>query len=239
MSRGLAAENRLDLAGALKEYSAAHRLDPADPTPMRFLGELYRHHTGEWDKARAVFEQILAMRADPVARAVALHGLGKITIHEGQFKQGLALMEQSVAVFPLAIANRNLAVYWISEGDRAKGEQYTRAAYELDKGDAYNQVFAAVFLAGSGKRTEALAAADQHHELLAASYNLAAIYAQLGMRDKALAYLRRHFYEYERTDSVRAKEMMEARVDAVFDSLRRDPAFLELTSHADGRLMMR
>jgi hypothetical protein len=32
--------------------------------------------------------------------------------------------------------------------------------------------------------------------------------------------------------------MMEARVDAVFDSLRRDPAFVALTAGADGRLQM-
>jgi hypothetical protein len=32
--------------------------------------------------------------------------------------------------------------------------------------------------------------------------------------------------------------MMEARVDAVFDSLREDPAFLALTQGADGKLAM-
>jgi hypothetical protein len=32
--------------------------------------------------------------------------------------------------------------------------------------------------------------------------------------------------------------MMEARVDAVFDSLRKDSDFLALTRDADGRLMM-
>jgi hypothetical protein len=32
--------------------------------------------------------------------------------------------------------------------------------------------------------------------------------------------------------------MMEARVDAVFDSLRADPEFLALTSDADGKLQM-
>ena len=42
------------------------------------------------------FNTILAMHADPLSRAVALHGLGKITIHEGEFKKGFALMEQSV-----------------------------------------------------------------------------------------------------------------------------------------------
>ena len=80
--------------------------------------------------------------------------------------------------------------------------------------------------------------ASANRNLLPASYNLAAIYAQTGHRKQALALLQRHFYQYERYQAVRAKEMMEARVDAVFDSLRQDSAFLALTSGADGKLMM-
>src|ERR1051325_6521942 len=213
-------------------------MDPADPTPLRYLGEIYRHHTGEWDKARATFNMILNMPADSVARAVALHGLGKMTIHEGEFKKGLSLMEQSVAEFPLALAYRNLAVYWNSEGDFAKGNAYTQKALALDPKDPYNLVFAAVFMAAGGKREEALKIARKNVGLLPASYNLAAIYAQNGQRDKALAFLKRHFYQYERYQAVRAKEMMEARVDAVFDSLRADSRFLALTRGADGRLQM-
>ena len=33
------------------------------------------------------------MPADPLSRAVALHGLGKMTIHDGEFLKGLHLME--------------------------------------------------------------------------------------------------------------------------------------------------
>ena len=58
------------------------------------------------------------------------------------------------------------------------------------------------------------------------------------VKKEALALLQRHFFRYERYQSVRAKEMMEARVDAVFDSLRQDSAFLALTKGADGRLQM-
>ena len=62
---------------------------------------------------------------------------------------------------------------------------------------------------------------------------------RVGMRpekEKALQFLRRHFYQYERYNSVRAKEMMEARVDAVFNSIRTDREFVALTKDADGRL---
>ncbi|HEV8427689.1 MAG TPA: tetratricopeptide repeat protein [Pyrinomonadaceae bacterium] len=235
---GLIAEIAETYVTAERLYQKAHRMDPADPTPLRYLGELYRHHTGEWDKARATFNTILNMPADAIARAVALHGLGKMTIHDGEFKKGLSLMEQSVAEYPLALAYRNLAVYWNSEGDLEQGNAYTQKALALDPKDPYNLVFAAVFMAASGHGDEALKIARANRNLLPASYNLAAIYAQTGHKREALALLQRHFFQYERYQAVRAKEMMEARVDAMFDSLRQDSAFLALTSGADGRLQM-
>jgi tetratricopeptide (TPR) repeat protein len=233
---GLKAEDAARYTEAERLYKAAHELDSADPTPLRFLGELYRHHIGDWARARQVFDSILAMPADPMSRAVALHGLGKMTIHEGEFKKGLHLMEASVAEFPLALAYRNLAVYWNSEGDRVKADEYTKLALKLDPKDPYNLIFAAAFQAGSGHPEEALKIAHQNEKLLPASYNLAAIYAQAGEKQKALDLLKRHFFEYERNEAVRSKEMMEARVDAVFTSLMEDKDFLALTSGADGRL---
>jgi len=236
MSAGLMAENAGDYRLAEKYYKAAFHLDQYDLTPQRYLGELYRHHTGEWDKARAIFTQMLVLPGDPLSRAVALHGLGKMTIHEGDFKKGLELMEASTREFPLALAYRNLAVYWNSEGDKVKADQYTRQALALDPKEPFNLIFAAAFMAGNGHGDEALKIAKENEAILCASYNLAAIYAQLGQKDKALALLKRHFFEYERYQSVRSKEMMEARVDAVFASLYQDPAFVALTSGADGRL---
>ena len=236
MIRGLKAEMSEKYEAAEALYSQAHSMDPADPAPLRYLGELYRHHLGDWDKARTTFDSILSMPADPLSRAVALHGLGKMTIHDGDFQKGLHLMEASVKEYPLALAYRNLAVYWNSEGNRAKADEYTREATKLDPDDPYNLVFAAAFLAGNGHGDEALKIAKEHEGMLPASYNLAAIYAQLGQKEKALELLKRHFFQYERYDAVRSKEMMEARVDEVFVSLRNDPDFVALTSGADGKL---
>jgi tetratricopeptide (TPR) repeat protein len=236
MKRGLAAEMNEKYEEAERLYSEARRMDPADPAPLRYLGELYRHHLGDWDKALVTFQAILDMPADPLSRAVALHGIGKMTIHEGDFLRGLHLMEDSVREYPLALAYRNLAVYWNSEGEAAKADYYTREATKLDPADPYNLVFAAAFLAGNGHGDEALKIAQENEAMLPASYNLAAIYAQLGQKQKALELLKRHFFQYERYEAVRSKEMMEARVDAVFLSLREDPQFIALTSGADGKL---
>jgi tetratricopeptide (TPR) repeat protein len=237
---GLMAENMENYTGAEALYAKARQMDPADPAPLRYLGELYRHQTGDWDKARVTFQAILAMPADPLSRAVALHGLGKMTIHDGEFLKGLHLMEDSATVFPLALTYRNLAVYWHSEGDRVKADSYTKKALALDPDEPFNVVFAAAFLAGNGgvAGEQALKVAAANEGLKCASYNLAAIYAQLGQRNKALALLKRHFFEYEKYDAVRSKEMMEARVDAVFASILKDPEFVSLTAGADGKLPM-
>jgi tetratricopeptide (TPR) repeat protein len=236
MRQGLIAEMNARYILANQLYRKAHLMDPADPTPLRYLGENYRHNIGDWDKAREVFNQILDMPADPLSRSVAFHGLGKMTIHDGEFKKGLALMDQAVQEYPLALAYRNLAVYWNSEGDPAKGNMYTEKALALEPNDPYNLVFAAVFMAANGKKEEALKIARANIRLMPASYNLAAIFAQNGQKDRALQLLRRHFFQYERYQAVREKEMMEARVDAVFDSIRFDREFIALTKGADGKL---
>src|SRR5437763_678616 len=84
-SRALTAELAGDVAGAQHAYEEARDLDRGDPVPLRFLGELHRHHTGDWAAARAIFTELLQRPADPLTRAVALHGLGKMTIHAGEF----------------------------------------------------------------------------------------------------------------------------------------------------------
>jgi tetratricopeptide (TPR) repeat protein len=236
MMEGLAAENNSDYLKAERLYTEAHRMDPADPAPLRYLGELYRHDIGDWDKARTEFNEILAMPADPMSRAVAQHGLGKMTIHDGEFKKGLELMEASVQTYPLALTYRNLSVYWNSEGDGKKAEYYLQQALAMDPKEPYNLVFAAAFMAGNGRGEEALKIAKENEAMLMGSYNLAAVYAQMGQKDKALALLKRHFFEYERYQAVRSKEMMEARVDAVFASIKDDPQFIAMTSGADGKL---
>jgi tetratricopeptide (TPR) repeat protein len=232
MNRALAAEIAGDYDRAKAMYIAASKIDPADPVPARFLGELYRHQTGEWTLATKAFENLLTMQPDPLSRAVALHGIGKITIHMGDSAKGLEYFHASIAAYPLALTYRNLAVYWNSERQRAKADEYVKHALALDPDDPYNLVFAATYMADSGRSEEALKIADANQNLLSASYNLAAIYALLGNKGKAMELLHRHFYTYERYDAVRAKEMWEARVDYVFATLKDDPEFVKLTAMA-------
>src|SRR6185312_6246447 len=65
-----------------------------------------------------------------------------------------------------------------------QGDSYTREALKLDPDDPYNLVFAAVFTAAAGHTGEALKLAQKYESLVPASYNLAAIYAQAGQKQK-------------------------------------------------------
>ena len=233
MNAGLAAERDGQILEARRLYLTAMRIDPADPTPIRFLGELYRHEIGDWIEARALFNRVLDMPADPLARAVALHGLGKMTIHDGRFAEGLDLFGRSLAAFPLPLTYRNLAVYWNSEKNHEKAHAYVKQAIALDPDDEYNQIFAATYFIELGRPDEARAVALRFEGMLPASYNLAVIHAQLGDKTKALSILRRHFTVYEKFDAVRAKEMQEARDDIAFASLDNDPEFVSMTAKAD------
>ncbi|MGH9418534.1 MAG: tetratricopeptide repeat protein, partial [Thermoanaerobaculia bacterium] len=204
MTAAFRAELAADYPKARTLYKAAAAIDPADPVPTRFLAELYRHHTGEWALATETFHHLLAMHPDPLSRAVALHGLGKITIHMGDSAKGLSLFEQSIAAYPLALTYRNMAVYWNSERQHAKADQYVQKALALDPHDPFNLIFAATYLVDSGRKEEALQIAKANENELSASYNLAAIYALLGNKGKAMQLLKRHFYQYEKFDDVRA-----------------------------------
>ena len=90
----------------------------------------------------------------------------------------------------------------------------------------------------AGKADEALAVAKANEGVLEASYNLAAIYAQLGDKKKAMELLRRHFESYERFDAVRAMEMKEARDDYMFLAMHQDPEFIALTKLARNAWMI-
>ncbi|MEZ5313577.1 MAG: hypothetical protein R2862_07945 [Thermoanaerobaculia bacterium] len=233
LGAGLAAEFELRLDDARHAYERAHETDPYDAVALRFLAEFHRHHSGDWEVSRQLFEELLSRPADALSRAVALHGLGKMTIHAGDFAGGVASIEASVEAYPLPLAYRNLAVYWNSEGRFDKAWTYVEKALALAPDDLYNKIFAATYFVGRGDRAAAERVATEQAPVLEASYNLAAIWAQLGNREKALEYLARHFYEYERFDPVRAREMREARDDIAFASLHADPGFVELTSLAD------
>ncbi len=217
-------------------YLKAEALDPDDPVPQRYLGELYRHQLGDWERAKRHFRRVLDLTSgglDPLSRAVALHGLGKMTVWEGRFEDGLRMMEESARTFPTALCYRNLAIYWMAEEKPDLWKPYADKALSLEPEDPYNLVFWAVCLDLTGRCREAQDLAASTPFRLEQCYNRACIKAMCGFPDEALELLHRHFHEFETTDAVRMREMKEARSDVTLKSLFKDPRFLKLTALAD------
>lgn len=217
---------------ALEAYALAAGLDPLDPIPLVYLGELYRHHLGRWDEAKAVFRRVIALNRNDLAVAVALHGIGKMMIWEGNSEEGLRYFARSIERRPTALCYRNLAVYWNTEKEFRRAFDYATKAFELDPNDGYNRVFYAVYLLMDGRKQEAEQLIQATPFDLSFSYNLACYYAVQGKREIALKHLHDHFYRYEQYEDVRRREMAEARMDINFKSLYDDPDFIQLTALA-------
>lgn len=232
MNEGLQAEIREEYERALELYAQAVGLDPKDSIALTYLGELYRHHLGRWTEAKQVFERVLELNNDDLAVAVALHGLGKMTIWEGNNEAGLKYFAESLRRRPTALCYRNLAVFWNTEKEFKKAFGYATQAFTMDPQDPYNQVFYAIYLIldGQKEKAEAMIAKAQYDPSMA--YNFACYYAAQGNRDLVMKYLHRHFYGYEKYDDVRRFEMAEARMDIHFQKYKEDPKFLELTALA-------
>jgi len=178
------------------------------------------------------------MQAIPLSRAVALHGLGKITIHEGEFKKGLALMEQSIGRVPTgACVSQSCRVL---EFRRRSGKRVTstpnKPSHSILK-ILITWFFAAVFMAAAGQRDEAIKIARANINLLPPRTTWRGFTRKMDSATKRSPCSGGTSSNTSATCGA-LKEMMEARVDAVFDSLREDPKFLALTSGADGRLQM-
>lgn len=232
MCEGLSCEIREDYPKALERYAMAAGLDPKDSIALIYLGELYRHHMGRWSDARRTFERVVELNNNDLAMAVALHGLGKMTIWEGNNEQGLKLFEASLKRRPTPLCYRNLAVFWNTEGEFKKAFGYATQAFTMDPEDVYNQVFYAVYLILDGQKEKGEALIKRAQFDPSMSYNYACYYAALGKDDLAFKYLHRHFYGYERYDDVRRFEMAEARMDINFKRYKDDPKFIELTALA-------
>jgi tetratricopeptide (TPR) repeat protein len=232
MVDGLNCEIREEYEKALDHYARACGLDPRDSVALAYLGELYRHHLGRWDEARRTFDRVVELNNNRLAMAVALHGLGKMTIWEGNNERGLQLFEASLQQQPTTLCYRNLAVFWNTEGEFKKAFGFATQAMNLNPEDPYNQVFYAIYLIldGQKERGEALIKKAQFDPSMA--YNYACYYAAKGQDDLALKYLHRHFYGYEKFDDVRRFEMAEARMDLHFKKYKEDARFLEMTALA-------
>jgi tetratricopeptide (TPR) repeat protein len=167
------------------------------------------HHMFDLTDAKLYYER--AIKLDPTY-AQAINNLGAVYHSEKNYKKAERLYRKAIKLDPKSpLFYGNLGTAYFFEGNTKKGSQAYRQAFALDPN---------VFERGGASRIEELSSSK---DLAAVNYELAKTYAQAGMNERALAYLRKALGEGFND----RKKLMN---DPELASLRETPEFLTLLS---------
>ena len=199
----------LAVRGRYLDAIAVYKKAPQDSAVVvNKIGVAY-HHMFDLVDAKKSYER--AIQLNP-RYAEALNNLGAVYQAEKNYKQAQRLYKRAIKLNPNSpLFYSNLGTSYFFEGNTRKGAAAYRQAFALDP---------QIFDHTSGSRIEE---ASSSKDLAAVNYVLAETYAQAGMNDRALTYLRRALAE---GFSDRKKLMN----DPELASLRETPEFIQLIS---------
>ena len=189
----------------------AYRKAPRDSAVVwNKLGIAY-HHMFAFDQAKIDYEQ--ALHLNP-RYGEALNNLAAVYYAEKDYKRAEKLYRRALRLMPnSATAYNNLGTAYFADGKTKQGAEAYRTAFSLDP-----QVF-------SGDPLQTISEASSSEERARVDYCLAELYAQAGMKDKAIEYLRKAL-DAGFNDS---KRLMQ---DQEFASIRKTPEFEQLVAAA-------
>ena len=201
-----------DLLAARKRYLDAidaYRKGPQDSAVIaNKIGVAY-HHMFDVLDARKSYER--AIKLNP-KYAEAINNLGAIYHSEKNYKQAEKLYRKAIKLNPNSpLFYSNLGTAYFFEGNTKKGAEAYRQAFALDP---------EVFERGAGSKIEESSTVK---DMAQVNYVLAKTYAQAGMNDLALNYLRKALGEGFND----RRRLMN---DREFASVRETPEFLQLLS---------
>lgn len=210
-----------DFAGAEREFRRALELGPND-TMVLDSYPLYLSAIGKNEQAIAM--QRRALEQNPLS-ALDTANLGGFYMVDGRLTEAESQLKSALEIDPnFAYAHAVLAAVYEEQG------QYERAAAEYRKvGKEYGEDFqawaTAHVYATQGRKAEALQLLQElgtpRLTFITPSYSVADVYARLGDKDQAFAWL-------EKAYSQHAADLVELKVDPDLAGLRSDPRFGEL-----------
>lgn len=212
----------LEWSGAEMEYQRAIELNPGYADAYR-LYALLLMQTGRHDEAFVKIKR--ALEIDPTS-AIYNGALGFLHYFARRHDQAVEQLQKTIDMEP----GHWVAHYWLALVYAQKG-MYGGALSEAQKardlsGDSGSSWVLGYVYALAGRRAEAQ---QQINELLELSkqryvppYDIAQIYAGLGDKDQAFAWL-------EKADEDRSRGMGFLNVNPVFDTLRSDARYAALT----------
>jgi tetratricopeptide (TPR) repeat protein len=208
----LTPELRGDLLAARQRYLdaiAAYRQGPPDSAVLaNKIGVAY-HHMFDVTDAKKYYERAIQLNPH---YAEAINNLGAFYHSQKNYRQAEKLYRRAIKIDPKSpLFYSNLGTAYFFQGNAKKGAEAYRQAFALDP---------EVFERTPGAKIEE---SSSTKDLAQVNYTLAKTYAQAGMNDRALAYLRKAVGE---GFSDRKKLM----TDREFASMRETPEFLQLLS---------
>jgi tetratricopeptide (TPR) repeat protein len=170
------------------------------------LGIAY-HHVHALDQAKMDYQEALVLRPK---YGEALNNLGAVYFAEKDYKKAEKYYRRALKVMPSsATTYNNLGTAYFAEEKFQQGTEAYRAAFAIDP-----QVFA-------GDPLQTISEASSTEERARLDYCLAELFAQAGMKDQAIDYLRKAL-DAGFSDN---KRLMQ---DQAFAGLRKTPEFAQL-----------
>jgi tetratricopeptide (TPR) repeat protein len=205
----LPAEERGDVLLARQQYIAAieaYREAPQDAEVYNKIGIAY-HHMLAFDIAKKDYERALLIRPN---YPEAINNLGAADFAQGRYRQATNLYRKALKLMPTsAVVAANLGTAYFARHKFARGMQAYRQAFRLDPSVFQNDV------------TQIISGPTSSAERAQQDYCLAELFAQSGMRSRAIEYLRKAFDEG-------FADRNRVLTDHVFDQLRSTTEFAQL-----------
>jgi tetratricopeptide (TPR) repeat protein len=197
--------------------------------PLYFVKGVVNRLDGNYDVSLKAFEKLV--RLDPAARAVAAYNRARIFIYKREYDQAIAELEKGEKVepdHPMLKIFRSGAYYYRGDKEMAI-DLMGKVIAEHPEMDGIRPLFA-VYLAGAGRRDDALAQLTD--EALAISradhdmaYWVASTYSILGEKELAFKWLGKAI-------KLGNQNWPHFEKDRSLDPLRDDPRFAELMAKA-------
>ncbi|HEV8587490.1 MAG TPA: protein kinase [Pyrinomonadaceae bacterium] len=222
-SLGYAYENVWQWQESEKEFKRAIELDPNYPTAHQWYALLLRD-TGRVDQAIAELKR--AQELDPLSRVIG-QTLASVYITKGDVNSAVEEARRVIDLDPsYPRGHDQLGLALLKQGKYVEAMAAFRKAVELSQGSDRRVLSSLAFgCAVTGNRVEALALLHELQQRYARQEvlgrDVAAVYAGLGDKDQALAWLEKDFQSH-------SGALARTRREIQFESLHNDPRFLDL-----------
>ncbi len=204
------------------QYRRAIELNSNDATAHHWYAMALAWH-GRFGEAIGEIEK--ARRLDPLSMQINLN-VAQIMFWAHDYDRALRESQAALELHPNSWAIHRIAgMIWLQKGDSRTAIGELRKAVSLAPGDSRSWIWLAYGCALTGQRDEALSILQKlensPHQYYVPPTLMAAVYAGLGERDKALTALHKAVLEHD-------PKLMMIMSDQAFDSLRTDPRYSDV-----------